>query len=137
MDIPTVVEAGGENILTVVDQDTYFEWQGKKTSAQYYVNNAGKSWEDGCVWGNSGDDFGNWAPLNFGAGYTDGISYLSLIPNPNNYDAANYNVKIVAYDDSAVVQGECVYENGKYNGNGSDGCTVAVSSGKAKFVFYN
>lgn len=136
MVIPTVVDGGSESILTVVDEDSYYTWQGKKTSAQYYVNNAGVSVEDGCVWGTSGSGVGNWAPLNFGAGSTGGITYLSLIPNPNNVEAANFNVKIVAYDGGSV-NGDCVYENGSYNGNGSDGCTVAVSSGKAKFVLYN
>ncbi|KAG7794375.1 hypothetical protein KL929_005129 [Ogataea haglerorum] len=137
MVIPTVVEAGGENILTVVDQDTYYQWQNKKTSAQYYVNNAGVSYEDGCIWSEPGTTVGNWAPLNFGAGYTDGVTYLSLIPNPNNREAANFNVKIVAYDDDSEVLGECYYENGSYNGDGDDGCTASVTKGKAKFVLYN
>ena len=69
------------------------------------------------------------------AGMTNGKTYLSLIPNPNNYDSLNFKVKIVA--DGGSVSGLCVYENGKYNGNGSDGCTVGVTSGKAKFVLYN
>lgn len=137
MVIPTIVDGGSENYLTTVDEDTYFTWEGLKTSAQYYVNNAGVSQTDGCIWGTAGSGVGNWAPLNFGAGYTGGIAYLSLIPNPNNLDAANFNVKIVAYDSSSSVNGECVYENGSYNGNGADGCTVAVTSGKAKFVLYN
>jgi hypothetical protein len=137
MVIPTYVTAGSSLPLTVVDQDSYYTWNGKKTSAQYYVNNAGITWENGCVWGTSGSGLGNWAPLNFGAGYTGGIAYLSLIPNPNNYNAANFNVKIVAADSSSVVTGSCVYSNGAYNGDGSDGCTVAVSSGKANFVLYN
>lgn len=135
MDIPTYVTAGSSLPLTVVDEDSYYMWQGKKTSAQYYVNNAGVSVEDGCVWGTDGSGVGNWAPLNFGAGYTDGVTYLSLIPNPNNGNSLNYNVKIVADGDS-VVNGECVYENGSYSG-GADGCTVAVTSGRAKFVLYN
>ncbi|CAI4065507.1 hypothetical protein SUVZ_09G0470 [Saccharomyces uvarum] len=136
MVIPTFVKGGSSLPLTVVDQDTYFTWEGKKTSAQYYVNNAGVSVEDGCIWGTSGSGIGNWAPLNFGAGSTDGVTYLSLIPNPNNGDALNYNVKIVAADDSSKVIGECVYENGSYSG-GSDGCTVSVTSGTAHFVLYN
>ncbi|CAI4064437.1 hypothetical protein SKDZ_09G0480 [Saccharomyces kudriavzevii ZP591] len=136
MVIPTFVEGGSSLPLTVVDQDSYFTWEGKKTSAQYYVNNAGVSVEDGCIWGTSGSGIGNWAPLNFGAGSTDGVAYLSLIPNPNNSDALNYNVKIVAADDSSNVIGECVYENGKFSG-GADGCTVSVTSGKAHFVLYN
>ncbi|EJT44070.1 SIM1-like protein [Saccharomyces kudriavzevii IFO 1802] len=126
MVIPTFVEGGSSLPLTVVDQDSYFTWEGKKTSAQYYVNNAGVSVEDGCIWGTSGSGIGNWAPLNFGAGSTDGVAYLSLIPNPNNSDALNYNVKIVAADDSSNVIGECVYENGKFSG-GDDGCTVSVT----------
>ncbi|ODQ44639.1 hypothetical protein PICMEDRAFT_36900 [Pichia membranifaciens NRRL Y-2026] len=137
MVLPTIVDGGSENYLTTVDEDSYFTWRGLKTSAQYYVNNAGVSQTDGCVWGTAGSGVGNWAPLNFGAGYTNGIAYLSLIPNPNNKQAANFNVKIVAYDDSSSVNGECVYENGSYNGNGADGCTVSVTSGKAKFVLYN
>lgn len=135
MVIPTIVNPGSSAPLTCVDQSTYYKWQGKATSAQYYVNNAGVSQADGCVWSNDGTGNGNWAPLNFGAGYVDGISYLSLIPNPNNLKAANFNVKIVA-DDGAVVNGNCVYENGSYNG-GSNGCTVAVTKGRAKFVLYN
>lgn len=135
MVIPTVAKAGGSSPLTTVDQATYYQWQGKPTSAQYYVNNAGVSWQDGCVWGSSGSGIGNWAPLNFGAGYVNGIAYLSLIPNPNNRDAANFNVKIVA-DNGGSVSGSCVYENGLYNGAGSDGCTVGVTLGRAKFVLY-
>ncbi|SMN20571.1 similar to Saccharomyces cerevisiae YIL123W SIM1 Protein of the SUN family [Maudiozyma saulgeensis] len=135
MVIPTYVEAGSTLPLTVVDEDTYYKWEGKLTSAQYYVNNAGVSAEDGCIWGTEGSGIGNWAPLNFGAGYTDGISYLSLIPNPNNNTPLNFNVKIVAADDNSVVNGECYYENGSFSGS-SDGCTVAVTSGKAKFVLY-
>lgn len=135
MVIPTVATAGGSIAITTVDQDTYYTWKGLKTSAQYYVNNAGVSWTDGCVWGSAGSGVGNWAPLNFGAGYTGGIAYLSLIPNPNNYDSANFNVKIIA-DNGGSVNGNCVYENGKYNGDGTDGCTAAVSSGRARFVLY-
>lgn len=134
MVIPTIVNGGSSSPLTVVDQSSYYSWQGKKTSAQYYVNDAGVSQTDGCIWGTAGSGVGNWAPLNFGAGHDNGVSYLSLIPNPNNLNAANFNVKIVA-EDGAVVNGECVYENGSYSG-GSNGCTVAVTSGRAKFVLY-
>ncbi|PRT52543.1 putative secreted beta-glucosidase SIM1 [Wickerhamiella sorbophila] len=133
MVIPTLVKAGSSNLLTVVVQESYYQWQGKPTSAQYYVNNAGVSVEDGCVWGTPGSGVGNWAPLNFGAGQASGVTYLSLIPNPNNRSPANFNVKIVS--DGGNVIGNCVYENGSYNG-GANGCTVSVTSGKAKFVLY-
>lgn len=141
MVIPTVASAGGSTVITVVDSDTYYKtYSGAITSAQYYVNNAGVSWEDGCIWSTSGTTVGNWAPLNFGAGYTDGLAYISLIANPNNYDAANFNVKIEADDDSTI-NGSCIYEDGVYmdaDGNtNSDGCTVTVTSGRGKFVLYS
>ncbi|CCH61432.1 hypothetical protein TBLA_0E03780 [Henningerozyma blattae CBS 6284] len=135
MVIPSFVEAGQSLPLTVVDEDNYYMWRGQKTSAQYYVNNAGVSVEDGCIWGTPGSGVGNWSPLNFGAGSTNGITYLSLIPNPNNRSPLNFNVKIVA-SEGATVNGDCSYENGSFNGN-SDGCTVAVTNGVANFVLYN
>ncbi|EGW32570.1 uncharacterized protein SPAPADRAFT_61638 [Spathaspora passalidarum NRRL Y-27907] len=132
MNIPTLLSAGGSAPVSVVDSDTYYTWNGGKTSTQYYVNNAGVSVEDGCIWGTDGSGVGNWAPVVLGAGTTGGKTYLSLIPNPNNKDQPNYNIKIVGDD----VNGSCQYENGQYNGAGSDGCTVTVNSGNAKFVFY-
>lgn len=134
MVIPTVVGDGSSVILAGVDQDSYYQWQNKKTSAQYYVNNAGVSMEDGCVWGSSNDAVGNWAPLVIGSGTSNGKTYISLIPNPNNQQAANFNVKIVATDGSSV-QGDCKYENGQFS-SGSDGCTSTIESGSAKIVFY-
>ncbi|KAK9367708.1 hypothetical protein V1509DRAFT_625987 [Lipomyces kononenkoae] len=135
MVIPTEVDAGATEPLTVVDEDSYYQWDGKPTSAQYYVNNAGVSVSDGCVWGSSGSDIGNFAPLNFGAGSANGITYLSLIPNPNCNSQLNYNVKIVA-SDGATVNGDCSYVGGSFSG-GSSGCTVAVTNGTANFVLYN
>ncbi|SCV01928.1 LAMI_0G14664g1_1 [Lachancea mirantina] len=135
MVVPTVVEAGSSQPVSVVNEDGYFQWKGMKTSAQFYVNNAGVSMEDGCVWGTEGSGVGNWAPVVLGAGTTGGNTYLSIIPNPNNKTPPNFNVKIEATDGSSV-NGECSYENGSYSGSGSDGCTVTVTSGSANFVFY-
>lgn len=135
MVVPTVVEAGSSKPVSVVDSDSYFQWQGKKTSTQYYVNNAGVSVEDGCIWGTDGSGVGNWAPLVLGAGHTNGITYLSLIPNPNNKDTPNFNIKIQGTDGSSTV-GSCQYENGVYTGDGTDGCTLSLTSGVANFVFY-
>lgn len=134
MNIPTVVTANSQKPISVVDEDSYYQWEGKKTSAQYYVNNAGVSAEEGCIWGTDGSGVGNWAPVVIGAGYTDGVTYLSIIPNPNNEETPNYSVKIEATDGSTVV-GSCSYVDGEYTG-GSDGCTVSVTSGSANFVFY-
>lgn len=136
MVIPTIVGAGSKSPITVVDQSTYYTWLGGATSAQYYVNNAGVSWQDGCVWGSEGSGVGNWAPLNLGAGYAAGVAYLSLIPNPNNRSPLNFNVEIVP-DGTATISGSCTYIDGVYNGNGADGCTVGVTSGAAKYRLYS
>ncbi|QLQ78548.1 hypothetical protein HG537_0A07950 [Torulaspora globosa] len=135
MVVPTVIDAMGSKPVSVVKEDSYYQWQGKKTSTQYYVNNAGVSVEEGCIWGEPGSGVGNWAPVVLGAGYTNGITYLSIIPNPNNRNPPNYNIKIVANEGSSI-NGECKLENGVYTGSGSDGCTVSVTSGSASFVFY-
>lgn len=135
MVVPTVVGAGSSQPMSVINSDTYYQWQGKKTSSQYYVNNAGVSQENGCVWGDASGNVGNWAPLIFGAGVSNGVTYLSITKNPNSNQAANFNVKIVG-EDGADIGGSCVYENGQFTSGGSDGCTVAVKSGAADFVLY-
>lgn len=136
MVIPTLLQSNSKAPATVVNSDDYYQWKGGKTSAQFYVNNAGVSVEDGCIWGTSGSGVGNWAPVVLGAGTTNGKTYLSLIPNPNNKDAPNYNVKIQGVN-GASTSGSCSYEDGQYKGgHGSDGCTLTVSDGDAEFVFY-
>ncbi|KAK9455306.1 hypothetical protein V1511DRAFT_521702 [Dipodascopsis uninucleata] len=141
MVIPTVVDGGATQPLTVVDEENYYMWQGKMTSAQFYVNKAGYTEDYACVWGEAGDDFGNWSPLNFGGGYVDGITYIGIIPNPNNLvDTLNYNIKIVAADDSSTVLGDCEYINGVIYSSGvasPSGCTASVTSGSANIVLYN
>ncbi|KAF6013831.1 SUN protein uth1 [Brettanomyces bruxellensis] len=134
MVVPTVLEAGSSSPLTTIDEDTYYQWQGKKTSAQFYVNNAGVSVDNGCIWGSASKGVGNYAPLVIGAGYTDGKAYISLIPNPNNKNSANFNVEITAADGSEV-DGECSYSDGSFSGDSDDGCTVTVVSGSAVITF--
>lgn len=133
MVVPTVV-GGNETLpLTVVNEDTYYKWQGKLTSAQYYVNRAGGSASSNCLWGTSSDDFGNWAPVNFGAGYTGGTAWLSIMYNPlQTTTKLGYNVKIESV--SGTMNGECVYENGVIQ-QGGNGCTVSCN-GVCHFVLY-
>ncbi|GMM38752.1 SUN family protein [Saccharomycopsis crataegensis] len=135
MVVPTRLTAGSTKPMSVVDSSTYFKWEGKGTSSQYYINDAGVDVEEGCVWGTDGSGLGNWSPVVAGAGVTDGITYLSIIPNPNNDTPPSYSLKIEGSSGSTVI-GSCVYASGKYNGDGSDGCTVSVTSGSANFVFY-
>lgn len=136
MNVPSLLQAGSSTPVSVVDESSYFTWKGGLTSTQYYVNNAGVSVEDGCIWGDSSSGVGNWAPVVLGAGFSGGNTYLSLIPNPNNKNAPNYNIKIQGANGASTV-GTCSYADGSYNGgDGSDGCTLTVSSGAAEFIFY-
>ena len=133
MVVPTVVSGNETLPLTVPDEDTYFDWEGKLTSAQYYVNLSGGSASSQCIWGTSSGDIGNWAPVNFGAGYTSGVAWLSIMYNPLQTSAKlNYNVKIVSQ--SGTMNGECVYENGVIQ-QGGNGCTVSCA-GVCHFVLY-
>jgi len=134
MVVPTIVGPGANEPLSVVNEATYYQWQGKPTSSQYYVNNMGVPVSDACVWGTAGSNMGNWAPLNFGAGYSGGMTWLSLFPVPGS-GALNYNVRIVACDASSSINGECSYENGQYSG-GANGCTVAVTVGSGCFELF-
>ncbi|ORY76377.1 hypothetical protein BCR37DRAFT_389461 [Protomyces lactucae-debilis] len=131
---PTFLKPGAISPLSVPDQNI-FKWRGNPTSAQYYVNNAGISQVDGCAWGTPGSTLGNWAPMNFGAGYADGIAWLALIGNPNNMQGTNFKIKIVSV--SGTMNGECGYDGRKYTGSSAtgNGCTVACK-GVCKFVMY-
>jgi SUN family beta-glucosidase len=133
MVIPTVVTANDTLPISVVNEDTYFKWQGKLTSSQYYVNKAGSDAESGCLWGTASGDYGNWAPVNFGAGYTGGTAWLSIMYNPlQTQSKLDYNVKIECV--SGTMNGECVYENGVIQ-QGGTGCTVSCN-GVCHFVLY-
>lgn len=133
MVVPTVVPGNGTLPLTVPDEDTYYVWEGKPTSAQYYVNLSGGSASSQCIWGSPSSDYGNWAPVNFGAGYSGGISWLSIMYNPlQTSTPLDYNVKIECV--SGTMNGECVYENGVIQ-QGGNGCTVACQ-GECNFVLY-
>lgn len=135
MVLPTVLDKNQSSPLSVVNMKTYYKWRNMQTSAQYYVNHAGVDFVEGCSWGSPKSEYGNWSPINFGAGYIDGLAYLSLIPNPNNKKPLNFNVKIVPDGDDSVLNGNCVYENGVFIGN-DNGCTTTVTKGRGKFVLY-
>lgn len=65
MNIPATMDASSSEPyeLTCPNQNTYYRWQGKKTSAQYYVNPMDTPIEEACTWGSAGSNKGNWAPI--------------------------------------------------------------------------
>lgn len=122
--VPLSTKPGDTHPLTCPKESEYFRYEGKPTSAQYYVNPMGVGVEDACRWGDSSSHKGNWAPVNIGAGTTAGTAWLSIFQNSPTTDAKlDFKVRIEGPD----LSGSCRYENGMYHGDaGSNkqGCTV-------------
>lgn len=135
--IPLGLGHGETQPLTCPNGATYFHWEGKSTSAQYYVNNAGVSSEKGCQWGDGSSPIGNWAPMNLGVGYSNGATWLSMFKNEPTTDA-DLDFAISLIGDVTV---KCSYDGkGNFYKDGQkvtdgNGCTTSSTSGKATFVF--
>ncbi|KAF4594482.1 Secreted beta-glucosidase sun1 [Ophiocordyceps camponoti-floridani] len=128
MAIPTIAKPGVEVDLTNPDQNSYYQWAGKPTSAQYYLNLAGLGPEDACVWRNSKSTLsgktGNWAPLNIGTGFDGTNTYISLFPNlPTSDCALDYDVSI-----EGDVVGGCSYTRFT-TGSEMKRCTASLKPG--------
>ncbi|KAI5793036.1 hypothetical protein EDC01DRAFT_745854 [Geopyxis carbonaria] len=132
MVIPTVIGAGSSGPMTVPDANESYEWQGKKTSAQFYVNNAGVSQDQGCVWGTESGTTGNWAPLVFGTGKdASGNTFISVSRNHLSSKGANFSVKLLTGDST-----ESDFEGSlATNGVANPGCTVSGNAG-VTYVLY-
>ena len=134
--IPVELQPGATNQLTNPDASTYYSWQGKATSAQYYLNPIGVSAEKGCQWGTAGTDMGNWAPINFGVGYKDGKTWLSIFQNKPT-TLSKYQGTVTLTGD---LSDKCSYTNGQYcgaTGCNADGCTVSHLSPDIPQVYTN
>ena len=123
MVIPAIAQPGEEVTVTNPIQDNYYVWDGKSTSAQYYVNKKGLGPKDACVWNSPSDPTGagNWSPIILGVGKaSDGITYLSIFQNaPTSTAQLDFNIEI-----TGDVNSKCSYINGQWTG-GSSGCTVS------------
>ncbi|KAL4967640.1 SUN family protein UTH1 [Aspergillus stella-maris] len=133
--IPVSLNSGETKDLACPNGATYYKWEGKTTSAQYYVNPAGVSQEEGCQWGDGSKPVGNFAPINLGVGENNG-KWLSIFQNsPTTTEKLDFNIKIVGDN----LSGSCKYENGEFisdTGSNDSGCTVEVLSGDATFKMY-
>lgn len=137
MVVPLDAAAGSTVDLANVASKSYYSWDGKATTLQYYVNLAGVSTEDACRWTCASNPLacGNWAPAVIGTGKSDdGITYLSIFPNlPTSTASLDYNVEI-----TGDVTTKCSVKNGKFYEDGvecSTGCTTGVNSGGAIITF--
>jgi hypothetical protein len=137
--VPLSAVSGATHPLTCPDGDTYYNWKGKSTSAQYYVNPKGVSAEKGCQWGDGSEPIGNWAPLNLGVGYTKYGKFLSIFPNtPTTTKKLDFNVKLVGDN----LSDECRYEGGTFYDSkgaisGNSGCTVSFLLNVLDFIHTN
>lgn len=130
MVIPACANPGESIAITNPIESDYYVWDNKQTSAQYYINKAGYSVGDACVWNSKRDPLGagNWAPMNLGVGQTnDGTTWLSIFDNlPTSTALLGFNVEITGDTSS-----KCSYINGVWTG-GSNGCTVRTPKLKRK-----
>lgn len=124
MVLPFTAEAGETIELTNPDQNEYYIWDGKGTSAQYYINKKGLDVGDACVWNSPADPkgAGNWSPAVAGVGRAaDGLTYVSIFQNlPTSNALLDFNVEITG---DVGNQEPCYFKNGKWS-SGS-GCTVS------------
>jgi hypothetical protein len=124
MVIPLLSEPGSSNPLTNPDSTSYYVWDGQNTTAQYYVNKAGYTLEEACVWLNPDDPggAGNWAPMNIGVGRNFEMkTYISIFRNkPSSSAELDFNIEITGDG----VNGDCSFVNGEFS-TGGDGCTVS------------
>lgn len=126
--IPLHSTPGSERPLTCPNGAEYFKWQGKTTSAQYYVNNKGVPVEKGCQWGDGSEPIGNWAPMNLGVGYSAGSTWLSMFKNVPTTDAdLNFKIKLVGDDlsDNCMYDGAGNFYNNAGKITNGNGCTVS------------
>ena len=124
MTIPLDAAPGTTSPLTCPDANNYYTWQGKPTSAEYYINPPGVSVEEGCVWGDGSSPIGNWAPVNLGVGKKDGAVWISILANkPTTHEKLDFTIEIKGDN----LGGACKYQNGQFHsltGSNEDGCTV-------------
>ncbi|KAK3383413.1 hypothetical protein B0T24DRAFT_48481 [Lasiosphaeria ovina] len=139
MAIPLVTQPGGKYPLTNPNSLTYYQWDGKYTTAQYYVNNLNVAVEQACTWTSSQfpTSAGNWAPTNIGVGQNaEGITFISLFPNkPTTTALLDFNIEI-----TGDISGKCALKGGQYygeNGVMPDGCTVGLQSGKTAIIVFS
>lgn len=124
--VPVALQPGQTQPLNNPNTDTAYKWQGKDTSAQYYLNPIGVGPEQACQWGDGSQPIGNWAPINFGVSYKGGKTWLSIFQNKPTTQA-KYQGRVELQGD---LSDKCYYENGMFygaTGANGDGCTVSPS----------
>lgn len=127
--IPTNVESGEEQVLAVPGPDYY-----ASTAAHYYVNPPGVSTKNGCIWGTSDKEVGNWAPYVAGMNTdSSGNTFVKIGVNPKHIDdfsgnTPNFGLRIVCDNPEDCNGLECEL-NPKNGYNKAQGPSSGVSLG--------
>ena len=116
-------QPGEKSPLTCPDASTYYKHQNVDTSAQYYVNLAGVEMKKACSWGSdetdSGNAYGNWAPVNMGVGTnSQGATFVSLLSTEQNFPK-----KVVPLNFNIEMKGDF----------GGSACMYIVKNGQGQF----
>ncbi|KAF2269907.1 SUN-domain-containing protein [Lojkania enalia] len=140
--LPLTVKPGETAELAVPSMAQYYHWDDKPTSAQYYINNQGVPEHDACTWSDGSSPVGNWAPLNFGAGWDDikmNMGFMSLSQNRPTNDKDRLNFSITFEGNDTINPCKFNSSTGEYCDNKGcrrdKGCTATVRSGVLTLVF--
>ncbi|KAL6708568.1 Protein BZZ1 [Coniothyrium glycines] len=142
MTFPLTVGPGETGYLANPDQEKYFFWQGKATSAHYYVNKQGVPESEACTWGQEMSGKGNWSPAIIGTSFDDRImqeGFSSLKQNELcKEEKLDYDVTFMG--DGIVSPCSYKHSTNQYC-QGDDcwtdktrGCTAAAKAGSTLFI---
>lgn len=138
MTIPLTVGPGVTAELANPKQGGYYFWDGKPTSAQYYINNKGVSEKEACTWGDRTKTSGNWAPLNFGTSWDDVVMNMGFSSLSQNIPTTKANLDFTVMFTGDGIQNKCRYDpihkycqgpSNDYSQCGDTGCTASVKAG--------
>ncbi|KAL3961604.1 hypothetical protein ACCO45_003127 [Purpureocillium lilacinum] len=135
MVIPFVAQPGSTVEVTNPMQSETYVWQGKKTSAQYYINPMGLDKEEACIWGSATrPNVGNWAPLVLGVSQDEsGVTWIGLQPNwPTSSAVLPYTVTVTVNGSK-----QCSVTRGNFSNGNPKGCTVSAQKGDSVVVRFS
>lgn len=142
MTFPLTLGPGETGFLANPDTSRYYFWQGKATSAQYYVNKQGVPESEACTWGEPDKGKGNWSPTILGTSYDDqkaDMGYTSIFQNQlSENERLDYDITFTGDG----VSSPCKYKSatsqycrGNICGNNiNEGCTVSQLNASDEFI---
>ncbi|KAJ4376183.1 Protein BZZ1 [Neocucurbitaria cava] len=137
MTFPLTLGPGETGFLANPDQSKYYFWEGRSTSAQYYVNKQGVPESEACTWGEANQGKGNWSPTIFGTSWDDINMHRGFSGLSQNQDCKQEQLDYdITFTGDAVVA-PCRYQRstnqycqaGTCFDNKDQGCTASVGQG--------